>query len=1171
MEVNTYQQYLQLFQEKDRALLGQNAFWVQQAFLAFSHQQGDWDSLDTDTLPFLDYFTHICMKSHAAMKEIWANPQEKVVRVHKTMPSHQVHEMDSYCVNWLSRKSGRSKREKVALNPKIMGVKRLRSVDTGENRLFLAYMKKMQRLFSAHLKAISPQPQPPDLSSLRLFHRQLRRELHSDVWAEVGQWQNLPPNNSLLSHKDYAVIWNAWRNLRGLDQKMAHLFLHFDHALLTVLEGHLLFLLKDLCYCPQGTLSFSQEDGRFHRNFHCIDGEGQMVTLTPAGNSLTVTCGSFTNTITIEQAEVRFFHQTDSKPIPFDHRNQQQYLLALLHPLDLCPCPPLAPIQILPHQQAWMADLFPLFPVYFDQEGHSHSLSHPLLLQWDPTTKETLRCHHSRALQLDKHSFYSLFSTIPLDILPQQQAHGREMNRKLVQDVKKYLPSEKLILLTPDGVDDFMLRDMHGHLRSVYHQVETLPKSLGLCYHHQQQDCFSPDQGLVVVDLLGDRLSFTPLKPTKEEVFLHKLGNSNPYVKQFQGLVWERHPTTTHLIPSSSWETQLSPQCKQYSKSLLEVFTLEGLTQLPDGFPFFTRENEAFFLDSALLQGLTVDISTYISDFLRERGHFSCRGKVTFLTSSSFLRDDKERLTHYAPSSHHQGCYDFEKMQDNLMKRAQECMLWRDMLPQLEIHVGIMEIPLVKANQKIRPQQGVAVDIPISDQLKLEKGKETYRFKVKKEDSLQRYQAVVHRASFAVDLEEELHCKLEMTYEYGAQEPYCLYLLPQGKGRKTKVDWELQAEEDWQDLAYPPFPQPVALSTLLTGTLSHRMNKLKETWVPNLEPWEIVTAQSLEQEQYSHKTPEGLLYFQEREVERLLYQLEHPRFPGQKAEKQPHLTKLIYERRHSRGTSLTALDRRLSDQRFALYRLFFNGRTLDNLPPDFTFYIRENLKSLMSSLPCKKDKMGEFHFLALCLLHAHLDESFYHYCLEEIQMFQGNNPRFLPDSLGYALGDLSTDPQRALLEALQTLPFTKLIPILAKAIWNHEDCLFACPSDLMLELFDFAVKQLGKLYRKLDKNKHLSRDIALYLEYMLGVFRLRATQNPSICKHLSLNHPNMQTLKSLIITMGDDPSSRSIYSNIQLKRRSSSRSSSQENFFHLFLLYLLGDLGGADIQIIQSQ
>ncbi|MBN0803175.1 hypothetical protein JTL91_35910, partial [Pseudomonas aeruginosa] len=42
--------------------------------------------------------------------------------------------------------------------------------------------------------------------------------LRSDEAQAIGNWENLPPNNTLLAHRDYRHVWDAWRWLQTLDE-----------------------------------------------------------------------------------------------------------------------------------------------------------------------------------------------------------------------------------------------------------------------------------------------------------------------------------------------------------------------------------------------------------------------------------------------------------------------------------------------------------------------------------------------------------------------------------------------------------------------------------------------------------------------------------------------------------------------------------------------------------------------------------------------------------------------------------------------------------------------------------------------------------------------------------------------------------------------------------------
>ena len=49
----------------------------------------------------------------------------------------------------------------------------------------------------------------------------IHRWLRTDEAQAIGRWDNLPPNNTLLSHRDYRRVWDAWRWLQVLDDNLA--------------------------------------------------------------------------------------------------------------------------------------------------------------------------------------------------------------------------------------------------------------------------------------------------------------------------------------------------------------------------------------------------------------------------------------------------------------------------------------------------------------------------------------------------------------------------------------------------------------------------------------------------------------------------------------------------------------------------------------------------------------------------------------------------------------------------------------------------------------------------------------------------------------------------------------------------------------------------------------
>ena len=147
-----------------------------------------------------------------ALPHVLDQLRTQIRRGHEIMPVHAAKEFDSVSVTWLSRKSGRTVREKLGGRHSLMAVRRRMSVDTAENRLvreFALRLDDLLRLRDAAFPASAAESAP--------LREAIRRWLRSDAAAEIGRWNNVPPNNILLQDQHYRKIWDAWLWLQDLD------------------------------------------------------------------------------------------------------------------------------------------------------------------------------------------------------------------------------------------------------------------------------------------------------------------------------------------------------------------------------------------------------------------------------------------------------------------------------------------------------------------------------------------------------------------------------------------------------------------------------------------------------------------------------------------------------------------------------------------------------------------------------------------------------------------------------------------------------------------------------------------------------------------------------------------------------------------------------------------
>jgi hypothetical protein len=158
-----------------------------------------------------DRLWRITDHSRDAIRRIINSLNYSPKRDQATLPLRSVQELNAASFIALSRRPGRNIREKLGARPYMQAVRRYQSLDLPENRLFKSFLIHLVELLE--LRAICLGDQDELVSDI---HRWLK----SDQASEISQWQNLPANNTLLSHRDYRSIWDAWRWLQRLDDDL---------------------------------------------------------------------------------------------------------------------------------------------------------------------------------------------------------------------------------------------------------------------------------------------------------------------------------------------------------------------------------------------------------------------------------------------------------------------------------------------------------------------------------------------------------------------------------------------------------------------------------------------------------------------------------------------------------------------------------------------------------------------------------------------------------------------------------------------------------------------------------------------------------------------------------------------------------------------------------------
>lgn len=1301
MEQLNYEKYCSLLKETGSGgILGQQLKLIQALLISFDKEDmNSWDSISQLSPDCLDFFTEILQQCEHSCLKIVKNPKTKVKRHHQFMFPQQVKAMDSYCINWLSRQPGRNKKEKIMQSKTILGVKRTETLDTGENRLFKYFLQQVFRYIHRNQQEV-----PCELRStiITQFQRKLSKFQQLDPWNEVLPWTHLPPNNTLLSHPDYAIKWQSWVKLQQLDDDINELYENIDRYLCFLFLTYLLGKLQKLCYCPQQPLEFSREKGNFFANFYCVDGAFSLLEIINKPGNISVKFQNKVQSLQMIEGKLSFSFYNDSE----GHKKTkiteekgllqtefiQDYVTEFLKPLQLTSRKDKENCLTFTEKNILFLDPFSLYPYYSAKEVMQKSPKR-LLLQKFTNTNEVLLCHESSAILLEMVinkpiKTHSMLSSLPI-YAKEPENSGQSINSKLVNQLSFILPGERLCFISPDGLNEFILRDFQQNLRQVYEKVQSFPKSLGLAFHHQRTHSHPQQNNLLVVDLLGNHISFTILTAVLDETLL-KTWNIpwlDEYIELFSGHLWERHPTFTTTVDLTLWTSLLDE--KTQLSSLFQTLGIDSFLQLEEDLPFFLADKTVNRVDDnlkAILSSRKLDITPYLEEFSQQR--FGTETDFTIITSSPHLSYLSGELLSYTFEENFLGCRTFFSMEDELSntETTKNICLWRDKLPQLELFLGTKIIPLVKDNQKILPRFGKPISIPVDGNVTLSQGKSAYSFQVKKEDSQLMYQAKVERNT---DITKDLECKLELFYEYGAAEPYQLWFIPENSPKnKMLVAWVPLLEDAWEDLEYPPFPEIFSLDELSNfkgEKARYRRNRLEDLcckWVFFLEKGDITTKQDLESSNYilnlSLDSLPVEVEFSRYEIKQLLTRLQNTKYAGQESGKDTDNLKLcfdispksvenlqlhgnywrkntrteppfyeyyydnyryqgqynsiafrsnqfvnedefsvdldalsfeIFEGRNGKlagknirpastknryhGVHIMTKQRRLADQRWTMYRIFFNGRGLEALSPkdtDTDILAKTKVK-LLEKFNTDLPKLLQHYednpkgvdmsnlFLFLCLLHQEMGADFYQLCIKRVETAQKNGTtKQLEDCLGFAFGNLSRQEERELFQAVQTLDCNKKILLYGKAIWNREDFLENVPPEHILELFHQAVDALQDSWMEstVKKGQKWYYTVAGILKFIFGVFRLRKGKVEWICRELSLNNKKMRELQGIVRNMDKELSStdkKVLEQKMQLKATSNKPSDKQqktEGILDVFLAYLIGQTEGVGIVFLSN-
>ena len=659
--------------------------------------------------------------SEESFRRIVRSLNEQPRTEHSRMHISRVREMDASSFMKLANRTGRTIREKLAVNPYITSVRHFQSIDIAENQLLKAYATRLEELLSEREKAFD-RPEP--------FLIDIRKWLRTDEARSISRWSNIPPNNVLLAHRDYRRIWNAWRWLQALDDDIES-----DRRALQRRQNRMEFWNRAAAVFSNASalmadipLKFSFDEFKVET----FDGLGLNFFF---GKNYAVTLDDLTHMPEVKAAAAAVELGEETEPV--------------------------------------CIDLFPIEPILAVGKSVKRFGQKLVWQKWD--------CHGDALdiVPLSTKGVWLSDSTLTVTAEDLFVAGEKPTNalgsaaRSFCSAIKHRIPSAGLAWLVPDCVNDFDLGELRRAVNSHYREAIPIPRSIATVYQELGRDIVSgkvrDGMSVVVIDMVGTRVFATRLvaRAWSDDELRER-------VPQSGGFFWVRQPII-----------ELGEERGGDFSQLGMIATLDAQRR-------WVRSRE----DAALRKRVEI-MQRYARDarFAKDR--------VIILGGSPVVGGLK--LAQY-------------------QKKTGGIPLWRDILPDLSIGAPtstgeIVKVALVSpktSDRDIVPIPGYERIIKIDDNelVTLPAGKSSYRFKVFQGtgSGQLRYCAVVACPQL-FPYPQNIRCGLELTYRYGANDPYTLRLRPieklPGVPASFDVEWKLISADgaNLDSMPTPGFPK----------------------------------------------------------------------------------------------------------------------------------------------------------------------------------------------------------------------------------------------------------------------------------------------------------------------------------------------------------------------------
>lgn len=1033
--------------------------------------------------PVRDRLWRIVEHSRHSVERLFRGLNEAPRREQALLPVHAVRELDANSFIKLSNRPGRNIREKLAGNPYLQGVRRFQSINLPENRLLKAFVEHLAQLLELRRDILGHEDE---------LLLQILTWLRSGEARDIGRWENLPPNNTLLSHRDYRRVWDAWRLLQSLEDDLSA-----DHS-----------RLPERIRTKRLWNTYAQM---------WRDGSHRFADMPVFFD--------------YDRFEIRpWFSKVVAQRVP-ETINRNVSVEDIRTPV----CVDFAPLR---PRYATGTTVRSLPDAFLWQKWRDANTAVAL----DLFTSDAIYAHAQTTTLSSADLFFS--RTDPEQLDPAARAFASRLH--------SVFRHETLIWLVPDALNDFELDVTRRNVNARFQNAIPLPRSIAAAFLRADYSKVRNDSAIVVIDSVGGKTCVTKLIARFDPELKKVLPETN-------GFYWERHPP---VIISNA-----SPEMHEEKK--YEIPTLDDQGQWREA-PRATKP-------------AVVDAATLRND--PRIGQFAFAINLTNSPVTGGIR------------------------LHSLQQRAGGIALWRDQIPELSIKAvrdGLhRRFHLVSRGTTVKPLRGRPVAVEVGKDFTLPAGRTFYQFPLFLGDSTEDLGYSARLESPAFPLEKDVVCKLHLTFEYGADDPYKLIFKPRnGSFQQVNATWCRTADVIITDAPAPQYPAPMTWADLhhvpkdggdetsdlldwitdaivllrprdrTTGVISTRWRQDKHEGYFTFANTDL-SAKKVFIHQKSFI--DGISHADFVEGSRISFEVvENAGKCSGRNIAGEHYQKIERLKVFDDGS----INAQVIKMRQALYypviQTWRDGRSIDDAecPQAFADATRTNihyLASLLHESQLPKQIKDEIRFL-MCCMHSDAPDECVQWITEQVSKDRIDNPR----AIGFALGRVVEPWQQSILSGFMERPTESALRVFAYAIWRDRHFVERFDVEQMTAILDSLntvlsqIKPCPSKKRPNDKRTTLNwlQQTTEPLELLLGLLRARNSRDAQI---RMLLQPHQKITKALAtqverVTEFVAQSNGYLYSRVQINIDKPDGDQTPDLLFAL-RMYLTGDDGANAIHI----